>query len=90
MLQPLDDTIILESVRNTGHVLIVAEEPRSCGISAEIACRIAEKAYDYIDAPVRRLTVPDVPVSASPALEKAAVPNRASIVRAVHELCKKD
>ncbi len=89
MLQPLDDAVILDSVKNTGRILIVAEEPRSCGISAEIASRIAEKAYDYIDAPVRRLTVPDVPISASPALEKAAVPNRATIAHAVRELMER-
>ncbi len=87
-LHPLDETIILESVKSTGKVLIVAEEPRSCGISSEIASRIVEQAYDYIDAPVRRLTVPDVPISASPSLEKAAVPNRATIARAVYDLCK--
>ena len=85
-LHPLDETIILESVKNTGKVLIVAEEPRSCGISAEISSRIFEQVYDYIDAPVRRLTLPDVPISASPSLEKAAMPDRAAIVRAVHEL----
>ena len=89
ILQPLDDTIILESVKKTGRVLIVAEESRSCGISAEIACRIFEQVYDYIDAPVRRLTLPDVPISASPSLEKVAMPDRAAIVRAVHELMVK-
>jgi pyruvate/2-oxoglutarate/acetoin dehydrogenase E1 component len=85
-LHPLDETILLESVKNTGRVLIVAEEARSCGISAEIASRIFEQAYEYIDAPVRRLTLPDVPVSASPSLEKAAMPDRTAIVKAVHKL----
>lgn len=88
-LHPLEETIILESVKNTGRVLIVAEESRSCGVSAEIASRIFEQVHDYIDAPVRRLTLPDVPISASPSLEKAAVPDRAAIVRAVHKLCSK-
>jgi pyruvate/2-oxoglutarate/acetoin dehydrogenase E1 component len=89
VLHPLDDSIIIESVKKTGRALIVAEESRSCGISAEIACRIFEQIYDYIDAPVRRLTLPDVPISASPSLEKAAMPDRAAIVRAARELCAK-
>jgi pyruvate/2-oxoglutarate/acetoin dehydrogenase E1 component len=86
VLNPLDETIILESVKNTGRLLIVAEENQSCGIAAEIGCRVSEKVYDYMDAPIKRLTVPDVPISASPSLEKAALPNRAKIIQAVNEL----
>ncbi len=88
VISPLDETLILESVKNTGRLLIVAEEPRSCGVSAEIASRIFEQVYDYIEAPVRRLTLPDAPIPASPALEKASVPNRDSIAKAALELCK--
>lgn len=86
VLNPLDESIILESVKNTGKLIIVAEENMSCGIAAEIACRVSEQVYDYMDAPIKRLTVPDVPISASPSLEKAALPNRSNIVHAVHEL----
>lgn len=86
VLSPLDERIILESVKNTGKLIIVAEENRSCGIAAEIGCRIFEQVYDYLDAPIKRLTVPDVPISASPSLEKAALPNRMKIVQAVQEV----
>lgn len=78
-LSPLDMETVAASVRKTGRVLVVDEGPRTGGASAEIACRIAESAFDYLDAPVRRLTTPDVPVPASPVLEQAALPNADTI-----------
>ena len=86
VLAPLDETIIVESVKNTGRLIIVAEENQSCGIAAEIGCRVFEQVYDYLDAPIQRLTLPDVPISASPSLEKAALPNKTTIVQAANEL----
>jgi pyruvate/2-oxoglutarate/acetoin dehydrogenase E1 component len=81
-LSPLDMETVAASVRKTGRVLVVDEGPRSGGASAEIACRIAESVFDYLDAPVRRLTTPDVPVPASPPLEQAALPNADTIADA--------
>jgi pyruvate dehydrogenase E1 component beta subunit len=86
ILNPIDETLILESAKKTGRVLVVAEENKSCGVAAELACRVFEQVYDYLDAPVSRLTIPDVPISASKSLEKAALPNRRSIAGAVHGL----
>ena len=85
-LCPLDMDTVIESVKRTGRVLIVDEGTHTGGVSAEIGCRIAEAAADYLDAPVRRLTTPDIPLSASPPLEQAALPDSGKIVEAVREL----
>jgi len=85
-VDPLDEDCLVESARKTGKVIIVAENPRTGGVAAEIACRIFENAHDYLDAPICRLTMPDVPIPASPVLEKAAMPNRHDIVQAAREI----
>ena len=85
-LVPLDIETVLTSVRKTHRVLIAHEACRTGGFGAEVGCRIFENAYDYLDAPLRRLAVPDVPLSASPVLEQAAMPDRHRIVQAAMEL----
>jgi pyruvate/2-oxoglutarate/acetoin dehydrogenase E1 component len=85
-LNPLDTDCIVESARKTGRVLIVQEAAETAGPAAEIACRIFENAHDYLDAPIRRLAAPNVPVPASPSLERALLPNRDKIVQAAIEL----
>lgn len=79
-LVPMDSHAVIESVKKTGRLLIVEEAVRSCGVAAEIACRVFEQAHDYLDAPVQRLTIPDIPISASPPLEAAALPSVEKIV----------
>ena len=69
-LCPLDRDTILASVRKTGKVLIAHEATRSCGVGAEVAALIGEEAFEDLDAPVRRLTAPDVPIPFSPPLEQ--------------------
>ena len=85
-LVPLDIETVLASVRKTHRVLIVQEASKTGGFGAEVGCRIFESAYDYLDAPLRRLAVPDVPLSASPVLEQAAMPDRHRIAQAALEL----
>lgn len=85
-LSPLDDETIIDSVKHTGRLLIVEEGYRTSGMSGEIAMRVFEQAFDYLEAPPRRLTSPDIPIPASPILEKAAVPNSESIVATVKDL----
>ena len=85
-LNPLDMQTVVDSACKTGRVLIVDEAPRSCGLSAEIAARLFDEAFDYLDAPVRRLTAPDIPISASPTLEDAALPDRNKIAEAAIDL----
>jgi pyruvate/2-oxoglutarate/acetoin dehydrogenase E1 component len=73
-LAPLDRDSILRSVRKTGKALIAHEATRSCGVGAEVAALITEEAFEDLDAPVRRLTAPDVPIPFSPPLEQAVLP----------------
>ena len=87
-LCPLDMEPVVDSVKKTGRLLIVEEGCRTAGISAEIGFRVFEQVYDYLNAPIRRVTTPDIPISASPVLEQAAIPGRKQIVQAATELMK--
>jgi pyruvate/2-oxoglutarate/acetoin dehydrogenase E1 component len=87
-LCPLDMDPVVESVKKTGRLLIVEEGTKTAGISAEIGFQVFERVYDYLNAPIRRITTPDIPISASPILEQAAVPGRQRIVEATVELLK--
>lgn len=86
MLNPLDDQMIIESAQQTGRVIIVSENNRSGSVAAEIACRIFENVYDYLDAPIERITLPDIPVPASSALEHAVIPGKQEIIRTAREI----
>jgi pyruvate/2-oxoglutarate/acetoin dehydrogenase E1 component len=85
-LKPLDEATILASVRKTGRLLVVHEASGLCGVGAEIAALAAEKAFRYLKAPVVRLTGPDTPAPASPALEQAFLPQAESIVAAASRM----
>ncbi|HUU43480.1 MAG TPA: alpha-ketoacid dehydrogenase subunit beta, partial [Planctomycetota bacterium] len=65
-LSPLDVDTVAASVQKTGRVILVEEGPRTGGVMAEVAARIAEASFDDLDGPVRRLTMPDIPVPCSP------------------------
>ncbi len=73
-LRPLDIETIVESVRRTGRVLIVHEAPRFGGLAGEITAQINEEAFEWLDAPVRRVTALDTPVPYSPPLEEYYLP----------------
>jgi pyruvate dehydrogenase E1 component beta subunit len=81
-LQPLDEETILASVRKTGHIVIVHEAPVRGGFGGEVAAVVAEKALGYLDAPIKRVGAPWVPVPFSPTLEDAYVPQEADVVKA--------
>jgi pyruvate dehydrogenase E1 component beta subunit len=81
---PFDDELILNSVRKTGRLVIADTGWRSFGIGAEIAARVAESAPQSLKAPVRRITLPDVPTPCSPTLEKIYYPTAEEIVAAVN------
>jgi 2-oxoisovalerate dehydrogenase E1 component beta subunit len=85
-LAPLDTEAILGSVRKTSKVLVAHEATRSCGVGAEVAAIIAEAAFEDLDAPIRRLTAPDVPIPFSPPLEQAVLPQLEDMKEACHEL----
>ncbi|MBT5874866.1 MAG: alpha-ketoacid dehydrogenase subunit beta [Candidatus Latescibacteria bacterium] len=85
-LSPLDTDTILQSVRKTSRAIVIDEGYRSYGVTGEIASLIADEAFDYLDAPVKRLGAMDVPVPFSPSLEPSTIPNEAAIISAVHSM----
>lgn len=86
-LLPLDDEAIIESVKKTNRVLIVHEDTRTGGIAGEISMRITERAFEWLDAPVLRVTAIDTPVPYSPPLEDYFLPQVDDIMRAARYLC---
>jgi pyruvate/2-oxoglutarate/acetoin dehydrogenase E1 component len=87
-LLPLDEEAILESVRKTSRLLIVHEDTRTGGIAGEIAMRVSEKAFEWLDAPILRVTAIDTPVPYSPPLEDYYLPQVADIVTACRYLAR--
>ncbi len=85
-LCPLDTEAILTSARKTGKVLIAHEATRSCGVGAEVAAVIGAEAFEDLDAPIRRLTAPDVPIPFSPPLEQEVLPQLDDMKEACREL----
>jgi pyruvate dehydrogenase E1 component beta subunit len=82
-LSPLDENTLIESAAKTGHVLVVDEGYQSFGVTAEIAARIMQGAFDYLDEPVYRLGAADVPVPFAPSLEDLTIPSADRIVELV-------
>jgi pyruvate dehydrogenase E1 component beta subunit len=85
-LKPLDEEMILNAARKTGRVIVVHEASRMCGVGAEVASILAEKAFSSLRAPVVRLTGPDAPAPASFPLEQAFVPQSDAIFEAAVRL----
>jgi 2-oxoisovalerate dehydrogenase E1 component beta subunit len=85
-LVPLDEEAILASVRKTSKVLIVDEANETCAAGAQVAALIAEKAFEDLDGPVRRVATPDVPIPFSPPLEQALLPSVDRVKEAAREL----
>jgi pyruvate/2-oxoglutarate/acetoin dehydrogenase E1 component len=85
-LTPLDKRTIVDSVKKTGRIVIVSEDCKTAGVSAEIAAVVAEEAIDYLDAPIKRVTAPDTPIPFSPPLEQFVIPNEKAIIKAVKEV----
>ena len=85
-LAPLDDEAIIATVKKTNRVLVVHEDTRTGGIAGEITARISEMAFEWLDAPVLRVTAAYVPLPYSPPLEDYVLPQTADIVKAVRRL----
>ncbi|MCE8429004.1 MAG: alpha-ketoacid dehydrogenase subunit beta [Candidatus Methanoperedens sp.] len=83
-LSPLDEKIIMNSVRKTGRCVIVHEEPKTLGFGGEIIARINEKAFLYLEAPVKRVTGYDIPVPL-PKLEDIYLPDAEKVAQAIKE-----
>ena len=85
-LTPLDKQTIIKSVKKTGRTVIVSEDCKTAGVSAEIAAVVAEEALDYLDAPIKRVAEPDTPIPFSPPLEQYVIPDEKAIIKAVKEV----
>lgn len=85
-IRPLDIDTIIRSVKKTNRVVIVEESHPFCGVGAEISAQIMERAFDYLDAPVKRLSSADAPMPYAKNLEQLALPDVARIVAAVREV----
>ena len=85
-IRPLDIDTIITSVQKTNRVVVAEESHPFCGVAAEIAAQIQERAFDYLDAPVKRLSGVDVPTPYAKNLEKLAFPDVPQIVAAVKEV----
>ncbi len=85
-LVPLDKKTITESVKKTGRIVIVTEDCKTGGVSAEVAAMVAEETLDYLDAPIKRVAEPDTPIPFSPSLEQFVLPDEEGIIKAVKEI----
>ncbi|MCZ2074862.1 MAG: alpha-ketoacid dehydrogenase subunit beta [Bryobacterales bacterium] len=85
-LLPIDEGTVLESVKKTSRVILLHEDTLTGGIGGEIAARIGEKAFEYLDAPVMRIAAPDTPVPYSPPLEEAFLPNPQKVLEKARQL----
>ncbi len=85
-LVPLDKKVLIDSVRKTGRLVVVSEDCKTAGVTAEIAALVAEEAIDYLDAPIKRLATPDAPIPFSPPLEKHLIPDEKSIIQTVKKI----
>jgi len=87
-LVPFDEETVLQSAIKTGRVVIAHEASLTAGFGGEIAARIADKAFEYLDAPIKRVAAYDAPTPFAPTLEKAVLPSAAKVQTAVEELLR--
>jgi len=85
-LVPLDKELILESVRKTGRLVIVEEDNLTGGWAADVAAIVAEEAFFWLDAPIKRVSAPDTPVPFAPVMEQFYVPGEERVIEAVKSL----
>jgi 2-oxoisovalerate dehydrogenase E1 component len=83
---PYDWDTLADAVRHTNRVVVAHEDQLTCGFGAELAARIADELFEFLDAPVRRVGALDTPVAYAPDLEEAILPQIADVLRAIHEL----
>lgn len=85
-LTPLDKGRINASVKKTGRLVVVSEDCKTAGVSAEIVAAVVEEVMDYLDAPIKRVTGADTPIPFSPTLEQYVIPNEKKIIKAIQEV----
>ena len=89
-LSPMDRGTVVDSVKKTNRVVIVEEGNLTGGVGAEIAAWIMEEAFDFLDAPIKRVASKDVPIPFNPIMEGFVIPSTRDIIRAVKEVIQKD
>ncbi|MFW9965884.1 MAG: alpha-ketoacid dehydrogenase subunit beta [Candidatus Thorarchaeota archaeon] len=85
-LVPLDKKTLIDSVKKTGRLVLVTEETKTGATTAEISAMVQEEAFDWLDAPIKRVNAPDTPVPFSPTLEDYFIPNNKRIADAIREI----
>ena len=85
-LVPFDKQTIIDSVKRTNKAVIVSEDCKRGGVAAETSSIIVEEAFDYLDAPIKRVSALDTPIPYSPVLEERVIPQEQDIIRAVKEI----
>jgi len=88
-VKPLDETLLFDSIKKTGRLVIADGGWKTCGMAAEISALVSENVFDYLKAPVARVTLPDAPAPASRTLEKNYYPDFKTIVHAVKAVLRK-
>jgi pyruvate/2-oxoglutarate/acetoin dehydrogenase E1 component len=85
-IEPLDEQAIIDSVEKTGRLVIMDEEPKKGSVASEIAAIVAEEAFDFLDAPIKRVCAPNTPIPFSPVLEKFWMPDEEDLIQAITEI----
>ena len=85
-IQPWDQECVLGSVRATGKLLVVHEDTQTAGFAGEIIATVASQAFTYLDAPIERLAMPDIPVPFNIPMMNAVLPGSASIRARMEEI----
>jgi pyruvate dehydrogenase E1 component beta subunit len=85
-VKPLDEELLLDSVKKTGRAVIADVGWKTCGVAAEVSALISENGFKYLKAPIKRVTLPDTPAPASRVLEKGYYKDSEDIIRAVKEV----
>jgi pyruvate dehydrogenase E1 component beta subunit len=83
---PLDKQTILDSVKKTGWIVTICEEPKTGSSASLIAATVAEEGFDYLDAPLKIIGCPDTPVPYSPVLEKYYMPDEVRLIKAIKDI----
>jgi len=85
---PLDEKALISSIEKTGRLVVVDEDYERCGFSAEVAAIAANKAFEYLKAPILRVAAPNAPIPYNPTLEKNHLPNKDKIVSAIKSVAR--
>jgi 2-oxoisovalerate dehydrogenase E1 component len=87
-IAPFDWDGIADAVRRTNRVIIAHEDQLTCGFGAELAARIADELFEYLDAPVRRVAALDTPVAYCPDLEEVILPQASDVLEAIQQIAR--